>query len=89
MYSFRMNPQSFYGEKVKAKQQTGVFYHSLTFLKKVICIPTVKTNFMNMIIHCVRLKIVKNMMRVQHKMKVQQLLFLVLLKVRKYVLYTR
>ena len=42
---------------------------------------------MNMRIHPVRLKIVKNMMRV--KMKVQQFLFLVLLKVRKYVLYTR
>ena len=74
---------------VKKQKQSNkyVFYHSLTFLKKVICIPTVKTNFMNMMIHRVTLKIVKNMMRV--KMKVQQILFLILLKVRKYVIYTR
>ena len=74
---------------VKKQKQSYkyVFYHSLTFLKKVICIPTVKTNFMNMMIHRVTLKIVKNMMRV--KMKVQQILFLILLKVRKYVIYTR
>ena len=73
--------------KKQKQSKKHVFYHSLTFLKKVICIPTVKTNFMNMMIHRMRLKIVKNIMRV--KMKVQQLLFLVLLKVRKYVLYTR
>ena len=74
---------------VKKQKQSNkhVFYQSLTFLKKVICIPAVKTNFTNMMIHRVRLKIVKNMIRV--KMKVRQVLFLVLLKVRKYVLYTR
>ena len=73
--------------KKQKQRNKHVFYNSLRFLKKVICISTVKTNFMNIMIHRVRLKIVKNMMRV--KMKVQQLLFLVLLKVRKYVLYTR
>ena len=87
MYSFRMNPQSFYGENAKAKQQTRLLPQPDISEEKVICIPTTKKNFINLMIHRVRLKIVKNMMRV--KMKVQQLLFQVHIKVRKYVLYTR